>query len=91
VGVNQIKAATLSIYGRSYDVQTSGSFSWMTFTGAGATPANSVSNVAPYEWYGGDATAAFAPGDGGILLRIKAGPNSGSLVVSRIELCMDAN
>ncbi len=90
-GLGNIRSATLAIFGRSFNVNTSGSFNWMTFTGAGSTPLNYVSNVAPYKWYGGDATAAFAPGDGGVLLRIKAGGNSGSLVVNRVELCMDAN
>lgn len=90
-GVNQIRSATLALYGRSYSVGTSGSFSWMTFTGAGATPANSVSNVAPYQWYGASVAGAIPAGDGGILLRLKAGPNSNSLVVNRIELCLEAS
>ena len=90
-GVNQIKSATLALYGRSYSVGTSGSFNWMTFTGAGATPANSVSNAAPYQWYGASVIGAIPAGDGGILMRIKAGPNSNSLVVNRIELCLDAS
>ncbi len=47
-GISQIASATLSIYGRSYNVDTSGSFNWQTFDGTGATPDNFVSNVAPY-------------------------------------------
>ena len=90
VGLASITSATLSIFGRSYNVNTNGSFNWMTFSGSGATPINFVSNAAPYKWYAGDATASFAPADGGVLLRIKAGGNSGSLVVNRIELCMVA-
>ena len=89
-GISSIRSATLAIYGRSYDTTTSGSFNWRTFTDVGATPTDFVSNVAPYAWYGYDATSAFTPGDGGVLLRIKAGPSSGSLVVNKIELCMDA-
>jgi hypothetical protein len=63
----------------------------MTFVSSGATPTDFVSNVAPYVWYSADATASFTPGDGGALLRIKAGPSSDSLVVHRIELCIDAS
>ena len=91
VGLSSIRSATLAIYGRSYDTTTSGSFNWMTFTDTGSTPTNFVSNVAPYRWYAYDATSAFRTGDGGVLLRIKAGPSSDTLVVNRIELCMDAS
>ena len=90
-GVAAIRSATLSIYGRSYSVGSSGSFNWMTFTGAGAAPRDLVSNVAPYRWYSAEATAAFAPGDGKVLLRLKAGPSSGALAVAKMELCMEAN
>jgi hypothetical protein len=91
VGLSSIRSATLAIYGRSYNTTTSGSFNWMTFTDSGSTPTDFVSNVAPYRWYAYDATSAFRTGDGGTLLRIKAGPSSGALVVNRIELCMDAS
>lgn len=91
VGLSSITSATLSLYGRSYSTGTSGSFNWQTFKGTGATPSNSMSNVTPYRWSNGTATAAFVPGDGGVLLRIKAGPSSNSLVVNKIELCMEAS
>jgi len=90
VGLSTIRSVTLSIYGRSYDTTTSGSFNWQTFVDVGSTPTDFVSNVAPYAWYSADATSAFTAGDAGALLRIKAGPSSGALVVNRIELCMDA-
>jgi hypothetical protein len=89
-GVSTIARATLSIYGRSYNTTTSGSFNWQTFHGTGSTATNSVSNVAPYQWYSGDMTTEITPGDTGVLIRIKAGPSSGALVVNRIELCMQA-
>ena len=54
------------------------------------TPASSVSNAAPYRWYTGDMTTELSPGDAGVLIRIKAGPASGSLVVNRVELCLEA-
>lgn len=91
VGVSRITSASLSIWGRSYSTGSSGSFNWMTFTGSGATPLNHVSNVAPYRWYSGDVTAAIAPSDRGMLLRIKAGGSSNSLVVNRLELCINAS
>jgi hypothetical protein len=91
IGIGQITNATLAIYGRSLSVSESGSFNWQTFTNIGSTLDDYVSNVPPYQWYPADATASFNPGDGGIVLRIKAGPSSDSLVVSRIELCMVAN
>ena len=90
-GLSHIFRATLAIFGRSYDVDTNGSFNWQTFTDVGAAPDNLVSNISPYAWYAADATSAFAAGDGTALLRIKAGPNSDSLVVNRIELCMEAD
>ena len=91
VGVSQITSAKLAIYGRSFNTTASGSFNWQTFDGTGSTPTNAVSNVAPYAWYAGDMTTEISPNDNGVLIRIKAGPNSGSLVVNRIELCMQAN
>ncbi len=88
VGVSSIARATLSIFGRSYATTTSGSFSWTTFLGTGATATNLVSNVAPYEWYSADVGSVIASGDGGALLRVKAGPSSGSLAVNKLELCV---
>jgi hypothetical protein len=90
-GLASITNATLSIYGRSYNTTASGSFNWQTFDGTGSTATNSVSNAAPYQWYAGDMTTEISPGDGGVKIRIKAGPNSGALVVNKIELCMQAN
>ena len=90
VGISTITNATLAIFGRSFNTTTSGSFHWQTFDGTGTTPTNFVSNVAPYEWYPGDMTSELSPGDDGVLIRIKAGPSSGALVVHRIELCMQA-
>jgi hypothetical protein len=89
--LSSVSSATLSIYGRSYAVSTSGSFNWQTFKGTGATPSSSMTNVPPYKWNPGDATTAIVANDGGILLRIKAGPASNSLVVNRIELCLEAS
>jgi hypothetical protein len=89
-GIAQIGVATLAIFGRSFNTTTSGSFTWQTFDGTGSAPMNSVSNVAPYAWYSAEMTTELSPGDAGVLLRIKAGPASGSLVVHRIELCMQA-
>jgi len=91
VGVSQIVQAKLAIYGRSYNTTASGSFNWQTFEGTGTTATNAVSNVAPYAWYAGDMTTEISPGDGGIKIRIKAGPSSGALVVNRIELCVQAS
>lgn len=90
VGLSQIESATLSLYGRSYHTTTSGSFEWQTFAGAGAAPTNLVSNVAPYQWYSADMTSEIDPGDDSVLLRIYSGPSSNSLVVNRIELCLQA-
>jgi hypothetical protein len=90
VGLSTITSATLSIFGRSFDTTASGSFNWQTFDGKGSTPDDFVSNVAPYEWYSADMTTEIMPGESGALLRIKAGPSSGALVVSQIELCLEA-
>jgi len=90
VGLSTISKATLAIYGRSFHTTTSGSFHWQTFDGVGAAPNNLVSNSAPYQWYSADMTTEISPGDNGVLVRIKAGPSSGVLVVNRIEICMTA-
>jgi len=91
VGLASITNATLAIFGRSFNTTASGSFNWQTFDGTGATPTNFVSNSAPYQWYPADMTTELSPGDHGVLIRIKAGGNSGSLIVNRIELCMTAS
>lgn len=90
LGISSIQSATLSIFGRSYNTTASGSFNWQTFSGSGSSSTNWVANSAPYEWYSADMTSALAAGDDGVLLRIKAGPSSSSLVVNRIELCIEA-
>ena len=89
LGVSSIQSATLSILGRSYNTTASGSFHWQTFSGVGSAPTNLVANSAPYEWYSADMTTELAPNDDGVLLRIKAGPSSGSLVINQIELCLE--
>jgi hypothetical protein len=91
IGVAQVTSATLSIYGRSFHTTASGSFHWQSFTGSGTTPSNFVSNVAPYQWYSAPLAGALTASDGNVLLRIKAGPSSGTLVVHRIEICMEAS
>jgi hypothetical protein len=90
VGISSISSATLALYGRSYNTTTSGSFNWMTFDGFNQTPTNFVSNSAPYAYYAASMTTEISPNDNGVLIRIKAGPSSGSLVVNRIEICMQA-
>lgn len=91
VGISSITTATLALYGRSFNTTASGSFNWQSFDGTGSTPTNFVSNSAPYEWYAADMTTEISPGDDGVRVRIKAGPSSGSLIVNRIELCLQAN
>ncbi len=90
-GVSQITKATLSIYGRSFNTTTSGSFNWQTIDGTGSTSTNSISNAIPYSWYSGDMTTELAPNKDGVKIRVKAGPSSGALVVNKIELCVQAN
>ncbi|KAB2900585.1 MAG: hypothetical protein F9K40_09170 [Kofleriaceae bacterium] len=90
VGISSIGRAHLAIYGRSYNTTASGSFHWQTFEGTGAAPNNVVANSAPYEWYAADMTTELSPGNDGVLIRIKAGPSSGSLAVNRIEICLQA-
>jgi hypothetical protein len=90
-GITSITSATLSIYGRSYDTTASGSFNWQTFDGTNATPVDFVSNSAPYQWYSADMTTEIGPGENNVLVRIKAGPSSGALVVNQVEICMVAN
>lgn len=90
VGLASITSATLSVYGRSYDVSTNGSFNWQTFDGTGATPTDFVSNVPPYQWYSADMTTEIGPGESNVLIRIKAGPSSGALVVNEVEVCVVA-
>jgi hypothetical protein len=91
VGVSVLRAGTLAIFGRSFNTTASGSFNWMSFTGSGQTPTDFVSNTVPYQWYVADLADAIAAGDGMVLVRVKAGPSSGSLIVNRIEICLDAS
>lgn len=90
VGLTSITSATLSIFGRSYDVTTNGSFNWQTFDGTGQTATDFVSNVPPYQWYSANMTTEIAPGENNVLVRIKAGPSSDSLVVNQVEICLVA-
>ena len=90
-GLSSISNVTISILGRSYNTTASGSFNWQTFEGTGTTATNFVSNSAPYQWYSADMTTEMSAGNNGVLLRIKAGPSSGALIVNRIELCVTAN
>jgi hypothetical protein len=89
-GLGSISNVTLAVYGRSFNTTSPGSFSWMTFDGSGATSSGFVANSAPYQWYRANATAAFRPGNAGVLLRISPGGPSGTLIVNRVELCFDA-
>ena len=89
-GVTSITQATLSIYGRSYNTTASGGFNWQSLDDVGQTADDFVSNVAPYQWYSADMTSAIGPGESGYLLRLRAGGNSDSLVVNRVELCLVA-
>src|SRR5438874_559963 len=81
---------TLAIFGRSFNTSASGSFNWQTFAGTGETAGDFVSNVVPYQWYAADLAGAVGAGDNMVLVRVKAGPSSGSLIVDRIEICLDA-
>ncbi len=89
-GIASLSNVTIAIFGRSFNTTASGSFAWQTFDGTGAAPSGLIANSAPYEWYRADATRAFAPGNGSVLLRITPGPPSGSIIVSRVEVCFDA-
>ena len=89
-GLARLSNVTVAVFGRSFNTTASGSYAWQTFDGTGAAPSGLVANSAPYQWYRADATRAFAPGNSGVLLRITPGPPSGSLIVSRVEICFDA-
>jgi len=91
VGVSSIRTATLSMLGRSFDVDTDGSFTWESLIDSGATPTDYVSNVAPYIWYSADITSAVDANDASLLIRIEAGPSSDSLVINQLELCLVAS
>ncbi len=84
-GLSSIKSATLSLYGRSFSTGSSGSFTWQTFDGSGAS--GSISNAAPYHWDSTLVTSGLTVGKVH-KLRIKPGPPSGALVIHRIELCI---
>lgn len=88
-GLGALDQVTIALYGRSFNTTSSGSFTWQTFSGTGATPSGHVANSAPYQWYLADATAALPAGDASTLLRLRAGPSSNSLVVNSVEICFD--
>ncbi len=89
-GISSISHATLSIFGRSYSTVSKAGFTWQTFDDTGTTPADFVSNGVPYAWYSADVLSGVTPGETNGLLRITASGGSGALVVSQIELCLDA-
>ena len=89
-GVSSISQATLSLYGRSYNTTAPGGFNWQSLDDVGQTADDFVSNSAPYQWYSADMTSAIGPGESGYLLRLRAGGQSGALVVNRVELCLVA-
>ncbi|MDQ3033275.1 MAG: hypothetical protein M3Y87_12725, partial [Myxococcota bacterium] len=89
-GLTAIDGITIAVYGRSFNTTASGSFTWQTFEGTGASAPSSLANSAPYRWYPADMTAAISAGNGSILLRLRAGPASNRIVVNRVELCFDA-
>ena len=93
-GMSTIKSATLSVYGRSYDTTTSGSFNaWSPIYGDNASPTNSVSNAWPYTWttidFSGSVKVGDSPGLTGI--RLYSGPNSNVLVINTVELCIEGS
>jgi hypothetical protein len=90
-GLSSITSAKLAILGRSYNTTTSGGFSWLSFSDSGVTASDFISNVAPYRWYAADIGNTVAAGDANVLVRVKADGLSGSLVVNRLEICLQAN
>jgi hypothetical protein len=90
-GLTTISSATIAILARSYATSSDGSFSWQTLAGVFSTNTDFVGNDAPYRWYAADLSSAITAGDGGLLIRVRAGPSSGTLAVNRLEICMSAN
>ncbi|MBX7101612.1 MAG: hypothetical protein K1X89_28115, partial [Myxococcaceae bacterium] len=86
--ISSFKHASLAILGRSFNTTASGGFSWQTFGGTGSTPSNFVSNVAPYKWYVADVTTEMLANKASMLVRLKS--VNTSLVINRVELCLDA-
>lgn len=94
VGLSKIAGATLSVYGRSYNVTTSGSFdAWSPLYGDVKSPTNSHSNAWPYQWVSVDYSQNVKVGDqpGLTGIRLYAGPNSNDLVINTVELCIDGS
>lgn len=94
VGLSQIKGATFSVYGRSYDVSASGSFdAWSPIYGDDPSPTDSVSNAWPYAWTTVDYSTQLAIGDDPALtgIRLYSGPSSNDLVIHAVELCIDGS
>lgn len=92
--MSQIKGATLSVYGRSYNTTTSGSFDgWSPIYGDVKSQTNSHSNAWPYQWVSVDYSANVKVGDppGLTGLRLYSGPNSNDLVINTVELCIDGS
>ncbi len=93
-GLTRISGATLSVYGRSYNTTTSGSFRAKSpIHGEISSPTNSVSNAWPYAWTAVDYLGNVAVGDDKGLTGIQlfAGPSSSNLIINTVELCLDAS
>jgi hypothetical protein len=94
VGLSVIRSATLSMYGRSFSVDTDGSFdAWSPLYGDIASSTDSVSNAWPYAWTAVDYTANVHVGDpkDSTGIEFKPGPDSDDLLINTVELCMDAD
>ena len=94
VGLSHINSATLSVYGRSYNTGSSGSFdAWSPIYGSISSPTDSVSNAWPYAWTSVDYTANVQIGDppGLTGIRLSAGPSSDDLIMNTVELCIDGD
>jgi hypothetical protein len=93
-GLHTIRSASVSVYGRSYDTTTSGSFeAWTPTYGSAATPTDSMSNAWPYAWTTVDFTGYVNPGDppASTGIRLYSGPSSSTIVVHTVELCIDGD
>lgn len=84
-----IHAVTLALLARSNTPNVSSSFQWSGGHGSGKSPPGSVGATATNVWVQADATRELGAVDFHDVLRITAGPPSNTLIVQRIELCID--
>ncbi len=91
-GISAIRAAKLSIRGRSYGGLQDGSFGVHRDTYDDAeTAINAFSMNPPYKWLSVSVRSLIFAGESQIMLEVFSGDDSKDIIINTVELCLDAD